>query len=414
MSRPASTSKVLENLRMALFTLRSHKMRSSLVILGVGIGVTTLIFMVTILFGMGEKISADIRSSDNAVINLAKFSFLVGGNPRDFAHRPDLTPADLRAIRRDLPSVRLADFQQQPQWQTILSYRGEKTGIVSVIGASSHFPMVYTIEIRLGRHFTEQEATSSAKVVVLGAGPFNDLFPNVDPIGKRIRIRGELHTVIGVYKERDSLFGGFADNFGLVPYTTFRSQWAQDTDQVNIACVPRDGADMQQVSDDLTALMRQRHGLRPADDDDFAVITSDAVEDFVAQFTGPIGLVLVVLGSIGLMVGGIGVMAIMLVSVTERTREIGIRKSVGAKKADILYQFLVEAATLTSIGGIAGLALGVGSAKAVALLLHLPAVIPAEWALLAVVFSAAIGIIFGLYPASRAARLDPIEAMRNE
>jgi putative ABC transport system permease protein len=160
--------------------------------------------------------------------------------------------------------------------------------------------------------------------------------------------------------------------------------------------------------------MRQRHGLRPGDDDDFAVIPADAIEEFVSQVTGPIGLVLAVIASIGLMVGGIGVMAIMLVSVTERTREIGIRKALGANRMDILYQFLIEAATLTGIGGLAGIVAGVAIAELIGRLIHLPADVPVSWTLLAVLFSAGIGIVFGLYPAQRAARLDPVEAMRNE
>jgi len=414
MNRRSLTTKLVESMRMALNTVRSHKMRSGLVILGVGIGVTTLMGMVTILFGLGEKFSQDLRSSDNVVLNLAKFNFLVGGDPRQYRHRPDLTPQDLEAIRTEIPSIRLADFQQQPQWRTILGYEGEKTGIVAVIGGSSHFPLVYTIEIELGRMFTSQEVHRGARVVVLGSGPRQDLFPNVDPIGKRVRIRGEAFTVVGVFPPRNHLFGRLADNYAIVPYTTFRRNWGQESDQINIAAVPRAGASVDEGQDDITALMRQRHGLRPGDDDDFAVVPADAIEEFVSQVTGPIGLVLAVIASIGLMVGGIGVMAIMLVSVTERTREIGIRKALGANRMDILYQFLIEAATLTGIGGLAGIVAGVAIAELIGRLIHLPADVPVSWTLLAVLFSAGIGIVFGLYPAQRAARLDPVEAMRNE
>jgi putative ABC transport system permease protein len=250
--------------------------------------------------------------------------------------------------------------------------------------------------------------------VLLGAGPYEDLFPSVDPIGKRIRIRGQAFTVVGVCAQRNHLFGRLADNFAIVPYTTFRREWGQDEDQVVIAAVPAAGASVEETQDDITALMRQRHGLRPADPDDFAVTSADAIEEFVSRVTGPIGLALAVIASIGLMVGGIGVMAIMLVSVTERTREIGIRKSLGATRMDILYQFLIEAATLTGLGGVAGIAAGTALAYGIAALLHLPAATPLGWTMGAFVFSAGIGIVFGLYPAQRAARLDPIEAMRDE
>jgi putative ABC transport system permease protein len=407
-------SKVLESLRLALGTVRSHKMRSSLVILGVGIGVTTLMGMVTILLGLGDKISDDIRSSDNAVIYLARFDLLVGGDPSQFAHRPEINPRDLEAVRNEIPSVRLADFQQQPQWQTILHYKGEKTGIVAVIGTTTHFPKIFTIDVKLGRNFSEEEEEHRARVVVLGHGPYMDLFPQVDPIGKRVRIRGEAYTVVGVFEEREHLLGRLADNYVTIPYTSFRKEWGAETDQIVVAIVPREGEPQNEVMDDVTALMRQRHGLRPGDDDDFDVSSADAVEELVGSVTGPIGLVLAVVASIGLMVGGIGVMAIMLVSVTERTREIGIRTALGASRSDILYQFLIEASTLTGMGGIAGITLGILLAKLVAALIHLPTATPFTWTALAVVVSAGIGIVFGMYPALRASRLDPIEAIRNE
>ena len=414
MNRNTFSNKIRESLRQAVETLRSHKMRSTLVILGVAIGVTTLMGMVTILLGVGEKFSQDLRSSDNTVIYLSKFDLLVGGDPRKYAHRPEIQPSDMDAILEDLPSVKLVDFQQNPPWSTVLAYGGEKTGIVGVVGASTRFPLVFSIPIRLGRNFTQQEEDRSARVCMLGAGPAEDLFPSVDPIGKRIRIRGQAFTVVGVYDKRKHLFGGLADDFVVLPFTTFRNQWGDDNDQIVLAIVPRSGHSLEDTQDDVTALMRARHGLRPGDEDDFSVSSADAVEELVEKVTRPIGLALTVLGSIGLMVGGIGVMAIMLVSVTERTREIGIRKSLGATRMDILYQFLVEAATLTGLGGIAGVVAGTLMARVSARLIHLPASTSAAWTITAVVFSAGIGIAFGLYPAMRASRLDPVEAMRNE
>ncbi len=414
MNRSGLIRRLDESLRQAWDTLRSHKMRSALVILGVGIGVTTLMLTVTILLGLKGKISQDIRSSDNTVIYLSKFDILVGGDPRKYAHRPEINPGDLEAVRDELPSVKMVDFQQNPQWSTILAYEGEKTGIVGVVGASTQFPMIFNIPIRLGRNFTEQEEKHSARVCMIGDGPAEDLFPHVDPIGKRIRIRGQAMTVVGVYGERNHLFGGLADDFIVLPYTTFRGQWGDERDQVILAIVPEDGYSLEDTSDDIAALMRMRHGLRPADEDDFGISSADAVEELIGKFTGPIGLVLAVIASIGLMVGGIGVMAIMLVSVTERTREIGIRKSLGATRMDILYQFLVEAASLTGLGGIAGVLAGSTLAWLVAQMTALPASNSPVWTAGAVAFSAGIGIIFGLYPALRASRLDPVEAMRNE
>jgi putative ABC transport system permease protein len=407
--------KLAESLRLALHTLRSHKMRSGLVILGVGIGVTTLMGMVSILTGLGQKIASDIRSSDHVVVTLTKFDLVVHGDRDQFMSRPDPDPDDLAAIRAELPRVRYSDFQQASQFFTRLQREGQKTGLVSVFGASSHLALIYNIPLILGRNFTDQEELHSGKVVLIGFGPYHDLFEGVDPIGKMVRVRGEEYTVVGVFDKRKSLFGGgFADNFVMLPYTTFRKDLAREGDQISINVVPVDGESAQKVVDDLTALMRARHRLRPSDPDDFSVITADQIEAFVSKVTGPIGLVLAVIASIGLMVGGIGVMAIMLVSVTERTREIGIRKALGASRGDILYQFLVESASLTGIGGLLGIAAGIGLAQAAAALVHLPASVPIGWTLAGAAFSAGIGIVFGLYPALRASRLDPIEAIRME
>ncbi len=414
MNKKTALGKLVENLRQAFDAIRGHKMRSALVVLGVGIGVTTLMGMVTILLGLGGKISQDLKSSDNTVVYLSKFDLLVGGNPKKYAHRPEIDPDDMKAMRKEVRSVRLVDFQQNPNWATVLAYKGEKTGLVSVIGATSRMALVYTIPIASGRNFTEQEEEHSTRVCLLGAGPGEDLFPSVDPIGKRIRIRGEAFTIVGVFDKRNSLFGGLADDFVAVPYSAFRNLWGQKQDQINLAIVPHDGYSLEETQDDITAFMRARHGLRPGDEDDFAVSSADAIDELVRRITGPIGLALAAIASIGLMVGGIGVMAIMLVSVTERTREIGIRKSLGATRLDILYQFLVEAATLTGLGGIAGVIVGTLLAKAVAAMIHLPATTSVGWTLTAVAFSAGIGIVFGLYPALRASRLDPVEAMRNE
>jgi putative ABC transport system permease protein len=407
--------KLVESLRLALHTLRSHKMRSGLVILGVGIGVTTLMGMVSILLGLGNKIASDIRSSDNVVVTLSKFDLLVGGDHEQVRSRPDIEPDDLRAIRESLPRVRWSDFQQASQWFTRMQREGQKTGLVSVFGATSHLAMIYNVPLLLGRNFTDQEEAHSANVILLGYGPYRDLFPSLDPIGKMVRVRGGEYTVVGVFGPRKALLGGgFADNFVMLPYTTYRKRLGREEDQVTINLVPAPGVPVQEVVDDLTALMRTRHGLRPGQPDDFSVITADEVESFVGKITGPIGLVLAVIASIGLMVGGIGVMAIMLVSVTERTHEIGIRKAIGANRGDILYQFLVEAATLTGIGGVIGIGSGLALARLAGALFHLPATTPLGWTAAAVVSSAGIGIVFGLYPALRAARLDPVEAMRNE
>jgi putative ABC transport system permease protein len=408
-----------ENLAQAMDTIRSHKMRSSLVILGVAIGVTTLMAMVSILSGLAVKIEADVSSSDNVVVNLVKYSFLGGEqDPDEIEDRPDLEPADWDAIRSQLASVRLADYQQQPQGRLFLGhYRDRRTGAIAVFGSSQDFPQIYVIPLAVGRYFTEDELARNKRVCVLGKGPLEDLFPDVDPVGKHIRVAQEQYEVIGGFGSRESLFGSLADNFIVVPFTTYRKDfWRPEgrPDQVNIAMVPASGVDVEDLVDEVRGIMRGRHKLRPAQEDDFDMITSDRIQTFVEDITGPVGVALVVIASIGLMVGGIGVMAIMLVSVTERTREIGIRKAIGASRADLLGQFLTEAITLTGIGGILGTLVGLGAAKLVTVLFGFPSAMPLQWIVVAVVVSAGVGLIFGMYPAFRAARLDPVDAIRHE
>ena len=408
---------LLENVALALDTLRTHKMRSGLVILGVAIGVTTLMAMVSILSGLATKIEEDIRSSDNVVVNLVKFDFL-GGNidPDELQGRPDLTPADRDVIKNGIDSVRLVDYQQQASGVLYLAhYRDRRTRPMGLAGTSTDFPRIYLIPLAAGRYFTEDELARNSRVCVLGKGALEDLFPNIDPVGKRIRMRGQSYEVVGAFQSRESLFGAIADNFVLVPFTTYRKDFARPRfDQFTIPMVPESGSTVDDVINDVRGVMRGRHKLRPAEEDDFALVPTDRIQGFVEDITRPVGLALTVIASIGLMVGGIGVMAIMLVSVTERTREIGIRKAIGATRLDVLGQFLTEAVVLTGMGGLIGTGAGLGIARLVTALTGFPSTVPVAWTITAVAVSVGVGLVFGMYPATRAARLDPVDAIRME
>lgn len=406
-----------ENIFQALDTIRAHKMRSTLVILGVAIGVTTLMAMVTILTGLSQSINASISSSDNVVVNLQKFDFL-GGNldPGEIQSRPELEPADWYMIRNTIESVRLVDYQQQPQGGRLYlaHYRDRRTSPLSVAGMSPDFQHVYLIPLAVGRFFTLDELERNKRVCVLGKGPLEDLFPDVDPIGKRVRVRGEVYEVVGAFEGRKSVFGGMLDNFLVVPFTTYRKDFARSSDITQISMVPKPGYSVDEVMGEVRGLMRGRHKLRPGQKDDFALVPADRIQSFIEDMTAPIGLVLTVIASIGLMVGGIGVMAIMLVSVTERTREIGIRKAVGATRAAILGQFLTEAVTLTGIGGLAGMLAGLAIAQVFSMVTGLPSAISWVWMAISISVSVSVGLIFGMYPAAQAARLDPVDAIRHE
>jgi putative ABC transport system permease protein len=276
-------------------------------------------------------------------------------------------------------------------------------------------PQVYKLPILIGRIFTQEEMQHRRRLAVIGFGPLRDLFPVEDPVGKRIRIRGMEYTVIGAFDERKSLFGGMADNFVLVPFTTYRKDFASRFNEFTVIdMVPASGYTLGDMEDDVTALMRARHRLKPGEANDFDLLAQDQVLEFLGSILGPIGISLFAIASVGLMVGGIGVSAIMLVSVTERTREVGIRKALGARRIDILWQFLIEAATLTGIGGILGVAVGMGLAQLTKVFFKVPAAAPVAYIVVAVIVTAGFGIVCGLFPALRAANLDPVEAMRQE
>jgi putative ABC transport system permease protein len=403
-----------DGLWQALDVVRSHKMRSGLVILGVAIGVATLMGMVGILAGLGEKIKQDIASSDQVVLTLSKFDYLVGGVDEKVLSRPDFTPEDAVAIEEECPAIDKVDFYIDASRFTILHYRGEKTRLVSVAASDVNFPYVYSIPLDEGRFFTHDEVNHARNVVVLGYGPREDLFPNVDPIGKKIRLGRKEYTVIGTFAKRRSIFGSLGENYALIPHTTYMQDWAHDYEFKYINMTVREGASVDEAVDEVTELMRIRRKIKPSDEQNFVIMTSDAVQDFVGRITGPIALALVVISSIGLMVGGIGVMNIMLVSVTERTSEVGLRKAMGATKGDVQLQFLMEAGTLTGIGGLIGVGAGYGLAAVVSRLIHIPMVLSPIYVVVAVLFSVGIGVFFGLHPATRAAKMDPVTALRWE
>jgi putative ABC transport system permease protein len=265
-----------------------------------------------------------------------------------------------------------------------------------------------------GRFFTEFEMENKRRVVVLGHGPAKDLFPSEDPIGKHIRIKNYEYLVVGTLESRRHIIGSIGDNFVVVPYTTHEKDLMSKWDEAQIVVTVKPEYTLEEGMEEVISILRSRRGVGPGEENDFSVMTSEAFADILGKITTGIALVLIVISSIGLMVGGIGVMNIMLVSVTERTREVGIRMAMGARRSDILKQFLIEASTLTGIGGAVGIMMGLLVARGVSKLIAFPYVVPPVWIVIAFVFSASIGIIFGLYPANRAAKMDPIKALHYE
>ncbi len=413
MSEVRGKGLVLENLWMAWDVIRAHKLRSGLIMLGVSIGVASLMGMVSILLGLSEKITGEITRSEQTSLTVAKFDFFVGGFDEALLHRKDISEEDAKAVRDECPTVQNVGYIIEPQGRPpmTLRYAAEKSRMIQVIGTQPALLNVWSLELEEGRMFTNEEVFRRSKVIVLGHSPRRDLFPAVDPIGKYIKVGDEDFLVVGAFVSRNTLFGSFADNFAIIPYTTYLSTFWQERDNRRIFMAVRPGVTLAAAKEDVTRVMRVRRKLKANQPDDFALISSDAVLEFLGKITGPIAGILAAISSIGLLVGGIGVMNMMLVSVTERTGEIGIRKAVGATRQDILWQFLIEAGTLTGLGGTLGVMIGLGAAFAVSALTGLPSRLSVFYILLAVVFSVFIGIFFGIYPANRASKLDPVAAM---
>ncbi len=412
MNKTRRTGLIGENLLIALDVLRSHKMRSGLIVLGVAIGVASLMGMVSILVGLQEGITRDIQSSEETVLQVQKFDFFVGGIDEAMLHRREISEEDSQAIRERCKTLHHVSFVMEPQGPPpTLRYKDQKSRMVQVIGTQPALFYIHSLELEDGRMFTDDELSHRAKVVVLGHSPRRDLFPNVDPIGKKVRIANDDFTIIGTFAERKTLFGSMSENFAMIPYTTYKAtMWKEHDAQVVVAAV-RQGVSLDEAKDEVIRVMRMQRKLKANQDNDFAVTSSDAALEFINKITGPIAMVLAAISSIALLVGGIGVMNMMLVSVTERTGEIGIRKAVGANQQDILWQFLIEAGLLTGIGGVIGIIVGLSAAYGVSLLTGLPFSLSPFYVTLGVVFSVAIGMFFGLYPAHRASKQQPITAI---
>jgi putative ABC transport system permease protein len=414
-----------EVVTMAFDTLRANKLRSALTIVGVVIGVTAVVGMTSLVRGFDRSLQAMLDTLGPKTLFIAKFSgvsFMSGKNFTDLLKRPNLSREDARAIEKLDDLIAYVDVMYGggfgPQMERVL-YERNSTKRMAVIGASESFAVVNHVEMAMGRPFTETEVNHRRPVVVLGDGPYRALFSQVDPLGKEVRVGDGRYTVVGVLGKRPSP-GGFnlgQDEFTVIPYTSYARQYGmrpmrihgQEHLDVTIVVVPREEAERE-----VEKVMRIRHGLRLDEENDFDIITQESAGKVIQQVTSATLLALVALSSIALLVGGIGVMAIMTISVTERTREIGLRKALGARRREILLQFLLEAATLTTIGGIAGVALGSGTGLLVHWISGFPISLPWWSFALGLGFSSGVGLVFGMLPAMKASRLDPIEALHHE
>ncbi|MBM3297839.1 MAG: FtsX-like permease family protein [Candidatus Aminicenantes bacterium] len=408
-----------EVVRMAVESLKAHKLRSFLTLLGIMIGVATVIGMVSIIQGLNRTFLAELESAGSNIIIVAKFEpgIRVGRLSEEERQRKDLTFEDARALERECPLVRAVAVSLPASFfeSTDVRYRNIRVQDAVILGMNDRFPQVVSVYLpQRGRFLSGADIEHSTRVCVLGIEVAETLFPQANPLEKKIRIGAEEYTVVGVLEKRGSMFGQSRDNFVGIPITTLRKHFRTDPGNLEIIAVPTEPGRIFEAMEQIINLLRQRRKVGFGKPNDFAVFTQDTILGLYNQITGAAYLVMIIISSIGLLVGGIGVMNIMLVSAKERTREIGIRKALGARSKDILRQFLIEAVFLTFTGGLLGLLLGFGVALLVRAATPLPAAVTGWSVGLGLFVSAAVGLFFGIFPARRAARVDPIVSLRYE
>jgi putative ABC transport system permease protein len=410
-----------ENVRFALGSMRAQKLRTFLTLLGVVAGVATVIMMVSFVAGFDRSVTQAFSSFGTHLVQFQKYAPRFGGPgdvPEEERNRRDLTLDDAAALKR-LASLAAA-VSSERYLRTPVEVRAgrEIANSPTTVGATPEYPAANHSFIQDGRFLIDSDLRHAARVAVLGTDVAEALFPRQDPIGRRIAIDGRAFEVIGVLEKKGSFLGGSADNLLIIPLSTFDEQFPEvrdgGGDTLHIATIPRRPEDIDALIEQETAILRTQRKLRPNQENDFALFTSMGMLNNFRQITGGVAAVMILIAAIALVVGGVGVMNIMLVNVTQRTREIGLRKALGATRKDIAIQFLAEAVTLTGVGGGLGIAIGLGAALLARLLFDFQAAAPLWSVVLGFGVSTAVGLTAGLWPAIKAARQDPIEALRYE
>jgi putative ABC transport system permease protein len=404
---------------MAMDSIRSHKMRSFLTLLGIMIGVMTVIAMVSVVQGINRSFMSELESvgSDLIIISKEEPGIQFGETSEEIRQRKDLTFDDALALEEECSLVKAVAVQLVIDVFAPLSikYQNIESQDAIILGMNEQWPQVLTVYLpEKGRFLTKNDVQHNAQVCVLGSALAETLFPNTFALSKVIRIGPEKFTVVGILKERGSIFGQSQDNFIGIPVTTLMKIFPYDLANLEFIATPSRHGYIQDSIEQIINVLRKRRKVGFGEPNDFSVYTQDVMVDLYNQITGAVYLVMIIISSIGLLVGGIGVMNIMLVTVKERTREIGIRKAIGARSTDILKQFLMEAVFLTGTGGIFGILLGFAIAFLVKSTTPLPASVTLWSVALGFFVSVSVGLFFGIFPAQKASNLDPITALRYE
>jgi putative ABC transport system permease protein len=403
-----------EAVKLALQSLWSNKMRSILTLLGVVIGIASVITVVTLTNGAKEFVTSKINSYGAAVVTISKMpdTFMTIEEYLEFKKRRDVTVDDYRAVLSECGACVSVGAQRTTTGNVV--YGTQNTTDTQIRGWTWTMPPISNLNVALGRSFTESEDVHAAHVAIVGADIVNNMLGVGDPLGKEIRVDGEPYTVIGVGEAQGKMFGSSMDNWVAIPLDCFLHSYGSNASLTIYADTGSGGAVMDTVIDELRTIMRVQRHLKPGTADTFNIDSSATFKDLLGKILNSFGAVVASIAAVSLVIGGIVIMNIMLVSVTERTREIGVRKALGARRRDILLQFLIESATVSLVGGVIGVIAGISMAKLITLAIAFPSEVEL-WSILVSLFVAtAVGLFFGIYPAHKASMLDPIAALRAE
>jgi putative ABC transport system permease protein len=409
---------VKESFVMALSAIRTNKLRSSLTLLGIAVGVFSIIGVMTAMGVLVNSIESGMSFLGANTFQVQKFPMMMSGGPREVAkyrNRKDITYTQGQALKERATLAKgVGLFAGQWGGKVIVADDGTKTNQnVSVSGRDIEGFLANNWNIGEGRLFTVEELESARKVVVLGNDVARKLFPRRYPIGQTVRIDGVEYRVIGVVEKRGSMLGGDADYFVTMPITAYFATYGND-ETIAIKVQAKNQEVFDDCIEETRSILRTARHVPPAEDDDFYIFSNDSMIEQFNDFTKYVRMGIMLISGIALLAAGVGIMNIMLVSVTERTREIGIRKAIGARKTNILTQFLLEAVVISELGGFIGIILGVAAGNMLAMFMEIPPVIPMDWVAIGFLSCSVIGIVFGVYPAWKASNLDPIESLRYE
>lgn len=412
---PSTGASFREAVWIALGSLRASKLRSFLTLLGIILATTTLISVMSVIHGMDLYIAQNVSDMGADGFRIVRMAFIGDWDPKKFLElsrkNPQLRRDEYEFLKERARTVR--DIGMQNFRRVSAASEGEKIDGVQLRGCTPNMAAITNTQIELGRYFTDTENQRHIAVTFIGSDLKDAFFPNIDPVGKQIKVDGRPFTVIGVAKKQGSVFGNSLDNFAMIPIeTAFKIYGSREG--LGYMAVAESRNQIFQAQDEIRMLLRAYRHLRPGQDDNFAIVSSDSLLGAWDKMTGAIAATAIAVVSVFMVVGGVVIMNIMLAVVTERTHEVGIRKAVGARRADILKQFLVESATLSATGGLIGVTIAALLAILVRNVTPVPMAMPLTAVVLGVGLSTVVGLFFGIYPAKRAAMLDPIEALRAE